>query len=154
MSGTSASWTPKRRRAQAKRMKKRMQDQTVLAETLERLQVARDDPANRAAASDRMKQLNNRMSTDEKLKAKCIRGQKRVRRDPAYRSVQSVVMADIMSRPENKAKAREHVTKLNKDPKMRRRQWAGRRRKRAAIAEVALDADQAADLNDSAGARS
>lgn len=143
MSGTSASWTPERRRAQGKRMKKRMRDKTVRAETLARLRAANDDPANRTAASVRMKQLNNRMSTDDKLKAKCVRGQKRVRRDPVYRATQALVMADIMSRPENKAKARKHVTKLNKDPEARQRQWAGRRRKKQ---------ERVANPDDSAGA--
>lgn len=137
MSGTSASWTPERRRAQGKRMKKRMRDKTVRAETLARLEKANSDPANRAAASVRMKQLNNRMSTDDKLKAKCVRGQKRVRQDPTYRAIQSAVMTDIMSRPENKAKARNHVTKLNKDPEARRRQWAGRRRKKKVMEQEA-----------------
>jgi hypothetical protein len=43
-----------------------------------------------------MRRLNARMRDDEALKAKCVRGQKRVRRSPGFRAVASAVMADIM----------------------------------------------------------
>lgn len=86
-------------------------------------------PAMRAASSERMSRLNARMRDDAKLKQKCIRGQKRARRQPAYRAIQSLVMKDIMARPGARSRARRHCVAINKDPKVRRRQWAGRRRK-------------------------
>lgn len=89
-------------------------------------------PQMRATKSAMMKALNARMRLNEDLKRKCVAGQKRVRREPAYRAIQSLVMKDIMSRPGARSRARRHCVAINKDPKVRRRQWAGRRRKKKA----------------------
>lgn len=86
------------------------------------------DGAERQARSGRMKRLNVRMRDDEALKRKCVRGQKRMRRSPQFRAVQSAVMTDIMARPELRRAARFHCIKINKNPKVRKRQWAGRRK--------------------------
>lgn len=129
MSGTADSWTPERRAAHAARLKQRWRDPTYRAAQAEKRRAAMRDPRRRAQASARMKTLNLRMRHDEELKAKCVRGQKRVRRAPAYRETQALVMADIMARPEQKRRARFHAIRINKNPKVRKRQWAGRRRK-------------------------
>jgi len=77
------------------------------------------------------------MRDDEQLKAKCIRGQKRVRRRPAFRDIQAAVMKDIMARPEMRRAAHTHCVKINKNPRVRRRQWRTRRRRAAAKARSA-----------------
>jgi hypothetical protein len=121
-------WTPERREAFSAAMRQRWRSG----------QYADRRPATitadeRAARSGRMKRLNACMRDNEALKNKCIRGQKRVRRAPAYRSVQAAVMADVMSRPEMRRQARFHCIKINKNPKVRKRQWAGRRRNKSKI---------------------
>jgi hypothetical protein len=79
-----------------------------------------------------MQALNIRMRDDKRLKAKCIRGQKRTRRNGAYRQVQAAVMKDVMARPEMRRAARDHCIRINKNPRTRRRQWATRRRRASA----------------------
>src|SRR6185312_11770232 len=90
------------------------------------------DPTDRAARSARMRKLNFCMSYDETLKAKCVRGQVRVRRSPAYRAVQSAVLTEIMARPGMRHQARLHCIQINKNPRTRKRQWATRRRRATA----------------------
>lgn len=90
-----------------------------------------DDEAERMARVDRMARLNIRMSYDETLKRKCVRGQKRVRRSAAYRTVQAAVMRDVMSRPEQRRRAKFHCIRINKNARTRKRQWASRRRNSA-----------------------
>lgn len=129
--GRATSWTPERRLAFAKHMKARWRDPAYRDLVVRRRRERGPQSSERrAAASVRMKLLNARMRDDEKLKNKCIRGQKRVRRSPAYRAIQSAVMKDIMARPDLRRAARFRLIKLNKDPKVRRRQWASRRRKK------------------------
>lgn len=129
MSGASASWTPERRAAQAQRMRNRFRDPAEREKQRVRATALMADPERRAAASARMKRLNARMRDDEVLRAKCIRGQKRTRRAPAFRKMQSLVMSELMARPDMKRMARFHCLRINKNPKVRRRQVAGRRRK-------------------------
>ncbi|MGD0420570.1 MAG: hypothetical protein ABSA68_13490 [Xanthobacteraceae bacterium] len=117
-------WTPERRTAFGVTMRKRWRAGQYAGR-----RAATVTETERAARSGRMKRLNGRMRDDEALKNKCIRGQKRVRQSPAYRAIQSAVMADVMSRPELRRQARYHCIKINKNPKVRKRQWAGRRRK-------------------------
>lgn len=90
---------------------------------------ARISEQDRAGRSARMKALNVRMRDNDGLKAKCIRGQKRTRRNGAYRQVQAAVMKDVMARPEMRRAARNHCIRINKNPRTRRRQWATRRRR-------------------------
>jgi len=94
--------------------------------------IAQIADAERQARAERMRALNRRMQHDEQLKAKCVRGQRKVRRSPDYRAIQSALMKDIMARPELRQRARFHCVRINKNPKVRRRQWAGRRRKQKA----------------------
>ena len=129
-------WNEERKAAQARMMRQRWADPVYAATVLARLEAARNSDAGRATASARMKALNVRMRDDEKLRAKCVRGQKRVRRSPAYRAMQALVMADVMSRPANKEKARKHCRRINRIQRVRRRQWAGRRRKAAKRKEL------------------
>jgi len=83
-----------------------------------------------SAPSDRMASLNERMKRkNSAARRRRIEGQKRVRQDPAYRAVQAAVMRDVMSRPEMREAARAHAATINRDPEVRRRQWAGRRAK-------------------------
>jgi len=117
-------WTVERKAAFSLAMRKRWRGGVYA-----RRSPARIDTAERAARSARMKTLNMRMRDDGALKRKCVRGQKRVRRSPAYRAVQAAVMTDLMRSPEMRRMARFHCVKINKRPKTRRRQWAGRRRK-------------------------
>lgn len=125
MSG--APWTPERKAAHSLRMRARWS----AGEFSTRAAPAIDD-RERAARSARMSRLNLRMRDDDVLKAKCVRGQKRVRRSQFYRAIQSAVMTDIMSRPELRRMARFHCITINKKPKVRKRQWATRRRKAGA----------------------
>jgi hypothetical protein len=90
--------------------------------------------AERARRSARMKSLNMRIRDDDALRVKVIRGQRRVRNNPIYKLIQAAVMKDIMSRPDMRRAARNHCIKINKNPKVRKRQWAGRRRKAQADA--------------------
>jgi hypothetical protein len=83
-------------------------------------------PERKAASAERMKRLNERMRTDPALKTKCVKGQKRARRKPGYRAMQALTMAETMARPEVREKARQHACKINRDPEVRKRQWAGR----------------------------
>jgi len=136
MSGTREAWTPERRAAQAARMRERYRNPSARRKQAEHLARVRARPEVRAAASARMKRLNARIRDDDKLRGKVIRGQKRVRRSPQYRAMQSLVMTDVMSRPENRRAARFHCIRINKNPKVRKRQWAGRRRKAAAALEA------------------
>lgn len=129
MSGKA--WTEDRKVAQSKRMKARWRNPEYRAAQTAKNGANNRNPVRRADASGRMKRLNARMRDDDKLRHKCIRGQKRVRRSPEYRAIQSAVMADIMSRPEMKRAARLHCKKINRNPRVRRRQWAGRRKKKA-----------------------
>lgn len=46
------------------------------------------------------------------------------------------VMRDTMSRPELRELARAHAARINRDPDVRQRQWAGRRAKRAAAMDT------------------
>lgn len=129
-------WTPERKAAMAQRMRTRWKDPDYRRDQSRKRAAAMQDPARRAAASARMKRLNARMRDDEELMRKCVRGQKKVRRTPAYRAMQSAVMTDIMARPELRRRARFHCIAINKKPKVRKRQWAGRRRKQAQRAEA------------------
>jgi hypothetical protein len=89
-----------------------------------------DGPPIGATPSDRMSALNQRMKRKgSAIKRRCVEGQKRVRQDPAYRAVQAAVMTDVMARPKMRELAREHATRINRDPDVRQRQWAGRRAK-------------------------
>jgi len=117
-------WTPERKAAYRIAVRKRWR-QGIYA----RRRAAVITAAEHEARSARMKALNRRMQHDDALKAKCIRGQRRVRRSPQYRAVQAAVLKDIMSRPEQRRRARFHCVRINKNPLVRRRQWAGRRRK-------------------------
>nr|WP_311538547.1 hypothetical protein [uncultured Bradyrhizobium sp.] len=121
-------WSAERKAAHAKRMKARWSNPAYRSAQVGRLRALNNGATARAAASERMRQLNERMRSDDALKRKCVSGMTKSRRDPAYRKMQSLVMAETMSRPENKAKAREHCASINRDPKVRDRQWAGRRR--------------------------
>lgn len=124
-------WPPERREAFSLKVRARWRNGAFA-----KRRPATITDAERAARSARMKLLNARMRDDEQLKSKCIRGQKRVRRSASYRAMQSLVMTDVMARPELRRAARFHCIKLNKNPRVRKRQWAGRRRKaRAAKAE-------------------
>jgi hypothetical protein len=79
--------------------------------------------------SGRMQLLNLMMKRDPALKARCVAGMTRVRRDPTYRAIQSAVMKEMMSRPEMREQARQHAVRINKNAAIRKRQWKGRRRK-------------------------
>jgi hypothetical protein len=118
-------WTPERKARFSRQQKARWRDPKLRKAQAERMA----DPAKRAASSERMKRLNDRMREDKALKKKCVRGMKRVRRSAAYRAIRSLVMRKTMARPENREKARLHACKINRDPKVREKQWAGRRRK-------------------------
>lgn len=131
MSGTSASWTPERRLAHAKRLRTKWRDPNYRARQSKSRAKAMECPLRRAASSTRMKILNQRIRNDDALRNKVIRGQKRVRRSPEYRAMQSLVMKEIMSRPEQRRRARFHCIKINKNKNTRRRQWATRRKKAA-----------------------
>jgi hypothetical protein len=122
-------WTPERKAAMSKRMKARWRNPKYRKAQAARNRKAMADAQRRAAASARMKQLNERMRSDEALKKKCVKGMKRARRKPAYRAMQALVMAETMSRPELRAAARQHAIAINRDPDVRGKQWAGRRRK-------------------------
>lgn len=87
--------------------------------------------AERAASSALMKALNIRMRDDNELKGRCVRGMRRAKRSRAYRDVQAAVMRETMKRPEMRRGARYRIIAMNRNPKMRKRQWAGRRRKKA-----------------------
>lgn len=123
-------WTPERRAAFASSMSERWRTGVYA-----KRKPAVISPNERAARSARASALNIRMRDDEALKRKCVRGMKRVRRSPAYRAIQAAVMVDVMSRPELRRAARFHCIKINKKPKVRKRQWAGRRR-RAALRQL------------------
>lgn len=116
-------WTDERKAAHAASMTARWRDPAYRAKQQSRPVAS---PEARAAAGERMKQLNEQMRTDTKLKAKCVRGMTRTRRRPEYRAMQSLVMAETMARPENRAKARQHACEINRDPETRARQWAGK----------------------------
>lgn len=105
-----------------------MRDPVKRAAAVERLRKAGERPEVRAAASARMKRLNNQMRLNDAMKAKCLAGRRRAC-DAAARDIQRAVMTELMGRPEMKAKARAHAVKMNRDPAMRVRQWEGRRRK-------------------------
>ena len=122
-------WTSDRRAAFSASMRKRWR-----AGAFARRRPATISSAERSARSVRMKRLNARMRDDDILKNKCIRGQKRIRRSAGYRAIQSAVMTDVMAAPELRRAARFHCIKINKNPKVRKRQWAGRRRKLKAAA--------------------
>jgi hypothetical protein len=124
-------WTRDRRTTQSRRMRRRMRKPQQREKQRVSMTARMQSTAQRLASSMRMKVLNARMRADEKLKAKCIRGQKRVRRSPGYRAMQSLVMKDVMARPEMRRTARFHCIKINKNPRVRKRQWAGRRRRAA-----------------------
>lgn len=131
-------WTPERKAAHAARMRERWRRSVYAKRAAPTI-----GEAARAARSARMKCLNDRMRDDKELKRKCVRGQKRVRRTQSYRAIQSAVMTATMARPELRALAAEHAARINKDPTVRRRQWAGRRRKKwlaQATAESAIAA--------------
>lgn len=130
MTGKGVIWTEERRQAQRDRMKARMADPVIREETMARLQAGNLDPATAAAASLRMKALNERARTDQELKTRMVEGATSTRRKPAHRAKQSKIMAQTMARPENREKAREHAIALNTDLIFRRRQEAGKRRKR------------------------
>ncbi len=119
-------WTPERRAAFSKQQKLRWRDPALREAARQRATKAMADPTKRAQASARMKRLNEQMRSDAALKKKCVRGMKRVRREPSYRAMQALVMKDTMSRPENAEKARRHACEINRDPEVRRRQWAGK----------------------------
>jgi hypothetical protein len=88
------------------------------------------DDAERAARSARASLLNIRMRDNEELKGRCIHGMKRVRRSKTYRAIQAAVMAETVKRPELRRRARFHCITINKNRRVRKRQWAGRRRKK------------------------
>jgi hypothetical protein len=90
--------------------------------------ISEDERSRRRA---RMASLNIRMRDDETLKAHCVRGQRRVRRAPRFRAIQSAVMTAVMARPEMRRMAKFHCIKINKNPKIRKRQWIGRRKRQA-----------------------
>lgn len=122
-------WTPERKAAQAIRMRARCRNPKWRAAQSKKSRAAMADPVKRAQASERMKLLNERMRTDAALKKKCVKGQKRARRKPSYRAVQSLTMKETMAKPENRETARQHACAINRDPAVRERQSAGRRRK-------------------------
>lgn len=118
-------WTPERRAAFAAAMRERWRR----GDYAKRRRVVLS-PAERARRQAHMRRLNFRMSFDENLKSKCVAGQRRVRRQAAWRNVQAAVMREIMARPGMREKARQHCRRINKNPRTRKRQWAGRRRKK------------------------
>jgi hypothetical protein len=120
-------WTPERRAAFSVHLKDRWSSGVYASR-----QAPTIDAAERYRRSARASRLNIRMRDDETLKARCIKGMKRVRRSADYRAIQAAVMTDIMARPELRRAARFHCIKINKNPKVRKRQWAGRRRKEGA----------------------
>lgn len=122
-------WTPERKAEHAKRMKARWRNPTYRKSQSTKNLLAMADAQRRAAASERMKRLNEQMRSDEALKKKCVAGMTRSRRDPAYRAIQSLVMTETMARPALREIARQHACVINRDPDVRERQWAGRRRK-------------------------
>jgi hypothetical protein len=121
-------WTPERKAAHAAAMKARW-----AAGAYARRRLPLIEESERNARRARMKRLNIRMRDDEDMKGRCVAGMKRVRRSAAYREIQAAVMAETMSRPELRRQARFHCIRINRNPKVRRRQWASRRkRKRSA----------------------
>lgn len=120
-------WTEERKAAWREVIRRRWRDGTYAAR-----RPALIDERERAARSGRMARLNIRMSYDDDLKRRCVRGQKRTRRSPGYVAVQSAVMKDLMSRPEMRRAAKFHCVKINKNPRTRKRQLATRRRKKGA----------------------
>ncbi|MBR0855518.1 hypothetical protein [Bradyrhizobium liaoningense] len=122
-------WSHEQKAAHAERMRLHWADPAYREWLTAKSQARSTTPEARAAASERMRKLNERMSADPALKRKCIAGQKRVRRSKSYRQMQSLVMTETMARPENREKARQHACKINRDAAVRKRQWDGRRRK-------------------------
>jgi hypothetical protein len=137
-------WSPDRKLAQAKRMKARWSNPSYRSAQVGRLRLLNNGPEARQQAAQRMKQLNERMRSDKALKKKNVAGQKRARRDPAYRAIQSLVMAETMAQPEMRELAREHCRQINRDPKVGKRQTRGKRRKQelAEATRIPGDVDQ------------
>jgi hypothetical protein len=116
-------WPPERKAAQAARLRDRWR-----RGAFRKRKPASIDDAERAARSARMAALNARMCEDRALKRKCVAGQKRVRRRKRYRALQGGRMRALMrDRPELRELARTHAARINRDPNVRRRQWATRR---------------------------
>jgi hypothetical protein len=128
-------WTPERRAAFSESMRKRWAGGAYAKRKPPSI-----DPADRRRRSEQMKALNARAATDAELKRAMVKGATRARRKPAWRAVQALVMADIMSRPENKAKAAAHCRRINRNPRTRKRQWAARRRRKRARGAAAEQA--------------
>jgi hypothetical protein len=122
-------WTPKRKAEHAKRMKARWRNPKYRRDQAAKSSAAMADALRRVAASERMKALNERMRSDHALKKKCVKGMTRARRKPRYRAIQSLAMRETMTRPELREQARQHACAINRDPEVREKQWAGRRRK-------------------------
>lgn len=117
MSGTSASWTLERRARQAEIMRARNRDRHFLR----RKATSYISPEEREARRARMKKLNQRIRDDADLREKVIKGQKRVRREPAYRAMQAEVMRDLMARrPDLRRRAKWHCVEINKKAKRKR----------------------------------
>lgn len=133
-------WTPERKAAYSVRMRKRWRDPKYRKARAEQSRAIATDPEKRATASERMKRLNERMRSDPALKKKCVAGQKRARRKPGYRNMQSLTMRETMAKPENRETARQHARRINRDPKVRARQWDGRRRKQKEAKRKAAEA--------------
>lgn len=122
-------WSDERKAAFSRQQKARWRDPKLRKAARDRGRKAMADPAKRAAKSELMKAFNERMRTDEALKKKCVKGQKRVRRRKAFRTKRSAQMREMMAKPENRARARQHAIAINRDPEIRAKQWEGRRRK-------------------------
>jgi hypothetical protein len=122
-------WSDERKAAFSEQQKARWRDPKLRKAARERGRKIMTDPAMLAAKSELMKALNERMRTDETLKKKCVKGQKRVRRRKRFRAKQSAAMRQMMRKPENRERARQHAIAIDRDPKIRAKQWASRRRK-------------------------
>lgn len=137
MSGRS--WTPERKAAFAKATRERQRDPKVREAMSKRATASMANPTRRAAAAERMKLLNERMRTDKALKKKNIAGMKRTRGKKSFRAKQARIMTETMARPQLREKARQHACDINRDPEVRKRQWAGRRRKQQAVERKASE---------------
>lgn len=120
-------WTEERKAAYAEHVRQRWRSGVYTRRRPPTL-----SEAERQARVARMHRLQIRLRDDERLKARQTRAVTRTRRSPEARAIAAAVMTDRMKDPELRRRARFHCVRINKNLKVRRRQWAGRRRKQKA----------------------
>lgn len=126
---------PERRAEHGRMMRKKWRDPEYRRRKTEAATLQMADPAQREVARGTMKRLRIRLRDDERLEAKRSRRAKASLTDPAYVAVQSEVMKDLLARPDIKRASRFRLIKMNRNPAIRKKQAAGRRRNAAARKE-------------------